>query len=338
MYRVLMCVFNPHMYNEMQFAFMEAGCDVKNIGIGDEFTGKMDLLRKLLISVIDEFKPHFVYSYGWWKDIVDINEFLDVIRHKGVFNVWWSADDPICFGTVSLPAARGSDMVFTPVDEQIYEYSRYGIKAWLQPNGCSPRYVRSSPREEYRNDIVLLANNYNLRCVSEDTRNSIFYRFRLDGIKNVLEPLVENNINVGVWGRWWTDCDRAYILSDKFYKGILPADAVPGVYASCRIALGIQQVGTSRTFLSVRTYEALGCGAFHLTQYSPAAENFFKKGIHLEWSQSKEETLQLVNYYLSHSDEMEKIALAGQQEVEKNHKLVHRARSVLDVIRSNSLI
>lgn len=328
-----MCVFSPHMYNEIHHGFIEAGCEVSDLFISDEFTERTDLLRIRLIAAIDGFKPDFVYSYGWWKDIIDINEYFNVIKQKGVFHIWWSADDPSCFNMVSLPVARRSDLVFTPAEELLPLYANYGIKAYLQPNACSPHHSKSTPKAEYKHDAVLIANNYNMRFVDEETKRNTFYEFRLKGIHHILMPLINNQMDVMVWGRWWSDWDRACTLPEKHYGGLLPAEEASHVYASAKIALGLQQIATSKTFVSVRTFEALGCGAFHITQYSPGVACYFKKGVHLEWSESPQETLELVNYYLLHDKERERIGLAGQREVDEKHRLVHRARSVLDVIR-----
>jgi spore maturation protein CgeB len=60
--------------------------------------------------------------------------------------------------------------------------------------------------------------------------------------------------------------------------------------------------------------------------------HYFKKGVHLEWSVSPEETLALADYYLKHDGQREKIALEGQREVNEKHRLVHRARAVLDIM------
>jgi len=91
MYRILMCVFSPQIYHELHHGFLEAGCEVRNLFIGEELTNKFDLLETRLSQAIDEFKPDFVYSYGWWKDVIDIDVFLDIIKSKGLFHIWWSA-------------------------------------------------------------------------------------------------------------------------------------------------------------------------------------------------------------------------------------------------------
>ncbi len=334
MYKILMCVFSPQVYNEIHHGFLEAGCEVKDVFIGGDYINKFDSLEKVLTDAIEEFKPDFVYSYGWWKDIIDINEFYDVIKKKGIFNVWWSADDPTCCGQVSLPAAKRADLVFTPVDYLIPEYEKFGIKAFLQPNACSPHHVKVSPKPEYRNDLALVASNYAMRHVDEETKNSILYKFRVDGIYQIVKPLVDAEKDLKVYGRWWNEIDRAYILPSAFYGGVLPTEEVAHVYSSSKIALGIQQVATSKTYVSTRTYEVLGSGAFHLTQYSQGVENYFKKGVHLDWSHSAEETLELVDFYLAHDDIREKIALNGQREVDEKHRLIHRAKTVLDTVAS----
>lgn len=103
-------------------------------------------------------------------------------------------------------------------------------------------------------------------------------------------------------------------------------------YSSAKIALGLQTMGNSKTHCSVRTFEIMGCGAFHLSRYSPALEYYFKKGIHMEWSKSADETLEIVKFYLSKERAREKIARKGQQEVYENHTILHRVRSVLDIV------
>ncbi|MFU0827370.1 MAG: DUF3880 domain-containing protein [Lachnoclostridium sp.] len=332
MYKVLVCVICPQVYNEMILGFKEAGCEARELKIGIEYKDKPDKLEQDLSGAIEKFKPDFIYSYGWWKDIIDINVFFDIIKRKGVFCVWWSADDPICCGQVSLPAAKRADLTFTPAEELIPEYAKYGIKAYLQQNACSSRYKKLPPQMKYKNDLVLVGNNYSFRHVDPESKKSIFYTFRVDGIYQILAPLVDEEKNVKVYGKWWTDFDRAYILPTAYYGGQLPKKEIPYVYSSAKIALGIQQVATSATYISTRTYEALGCGAFHITQYSQGVENYFKKGVHLEWSGSKEETLDLVNYYLTHDDERKRIGLNGKREVDEKHRLVHRARMVLDTV------
>lgn len=322
-----MCVFCPQTYNEINHGFIEAGCNVKDFFIDDKYKGKTDILIEELEEAIDNFKPDFIFSYGWWDIELLIKDILDAFKNKGIPHIWWAYDDPICFHAISLPVALESILVFTTVEECIPKYEEFGVKAYLMPHGCSPHYVQVNRKKEYMHDVVMLANNYNLK---KESNSQI--PFRLMGINDVLKPLVDHNLDVKVWGRWWTDTDRAYNLPKKFYGGIMPAEEGPFVYASTKIVLGLQQVNDSITHISPRTFEALGCGRFHISQYSKSLETFFKKGVHMEWSSSPEETLEIVKYYLLHSEARETIARQGQIEVQKKHTLLQRAKNTLDVI------
>lgn len=333
MYRMLICSFCPHIYNEVHHGFREAGCEVRVMPIGDEYESRTQLLIKHLIDEIEIFKPDLIFTYGWWKIGINIDEYLNTIKKKGIFHVWWSIDDPICFGEISRPVASKSDLAFTTVEELLPNYWEAGINAHLFVQGCPSHFKKVAPKEEYRHDIVLLANNYGQVSVETKDTKKTFNNFRLEGINNILKPLIDNNMDVMVWGRWWTSWDRAFIIPSKYYGHSLSASETAYVYGSSKIALGLQQVATSKTHLSVRTFEVLGCGAFHLSQYSQALEYYFKKGVHLEWSKSKEETLEIVQFYLKNENAREKIALKGQQEVHAKHTITHRAREALDIIR-----
>lgn len=328
MYRVLVCCFNPRSVNNIHYGFIDAGCNVKNLNIGFEYMNNQELLKQHLFQAIDELRPDFVFSYGWWKMFVNIDDYISMIKQKGLFHIYWAYDDPDCFEEISLPMASKSDLVFTTVEECIQDYKSRGVHAFLLPLGCyPPLHKRVEPKREFMHDITLLAHNYNIHD------NPSYFAYRLKGIYNVLKPLIDKNYDVKVWGLWWTDWNRKYIIPGKNYGGNLPSGNEAAVHSSSKIVLGLQTVGTSKTHFSVRTFEAMSCGAFHLSQYSPALPNYFTKGVHMEWSNSPEETLEIVSYYLKNDDARERVALQGQQEVWEKHTIVQRARSVMETVR-----
>lgn len=65
----------------------------------------------------------------------------------------------------------------------------------------------------------------------------------------------------------------------------------------------------------------------------PPWKAFFRKGIHLEWSKSAEETLEIAKFYLKKEAARKRVALKGQQEVYEKHTLLHRTKYGLDVIK-----
>ena len=313
----------------MHHGFAGIGCEVKNIFIDWKHKDKTGLLCKKLKKIIESFKPDFVFSYGWWDVGINIEALLDILNEKGIFHAYWAYDDPGCFDCISLPVARRSGAVFTTAKEYIDEYKNRGIDAYLLLHACyKPQNNRVLFQRDFKHDIILLANNYN------SYENPGIFKYRIHGINNVLKPLVENNFDIKVWGLWWTDWNRIYVLPGALYGGTVKKGKETPVYSSCKIALGFQSVGTSKTHFSVRTFEAMGFGAFHLSQYSPALENYFMKGVHMEWSKSADETLEIVKFYLKNDTARERIALKGQKEVEEKHTVAHRAKEVLDIVKN----
>ena len=88
-----------------------------------------------------------------------------------------------------------------------------------------------------------------------------------------------------------------FFIEPEIY-GATTYEEMRTAYSSAKIVLGLHSVDTSPTMMSMRTFEALGCGAFYLTQWTPAVENLFSNHEHLVWSKSPQETVELVEYYL----------------------------------------
>ncbi len=150
-----------------------------------------------------------------------------------------------------------------------------------------------------------------------------------------MKPLMAQGADLKIYGLdWWLDRKNPFYIDQQFYGGHLSYAEMRTAYSSARIVLGLHSVNTSPTMMSMRTFEALGCGAFYLTQWTPALENLFRNHQHLVWSKSPEETLELLNYYLPRPEERMRIAQAGQAEVYARHTYQHRAQEFLNVIRS----
>jgi len=191
----------------------------------------------------------------------------------------------------------------------------------LLPFACHPKFHRTvSSESRFPYDIVFIGNNYG-------------FPERIKGANQLLRPLMEGGYNFKIYGlQWWVDTDRPFHIEPKFYGGYLPSEDLPAVCASVPIILGLHSVANSQTMMSMRTFEVLGCGGFHLTQWTPAVEYYFKNHYHLVWTKSAEETLDLIDYYLARPEERKKIARQGQQGVYEKHTYYHRAKDILALL------
>ncbi|MEW6308910.1 MAG: glycosyltransferase [Bacillota bacterium] len=237
---------------------------------------------------------------------------------QGIPLVYWAIEDPPFHEEISLLYVRHSAYVFTTAAELVPAYAALGLPCSTMLFACDPEFHRRVPPEpRFAHDVVLVASNYDSRYAA---------------VRNVLLPLIEGGHDVKVWGQWWTDPGRALRIPPACWGGLLPYEHLPSVYSSAKIVLGLHCDGSSGTQTSMRTYEALGCGAFYLTQYTKAHAALFVQGVHLEWTDSAAQTLALARRYLAAASAREAVALRGQQLVYSAHTYVHRARQLERVV------
>jgi spore maturation protein CgeB len=269
--------------------------------------------RVVLEGSIAEFAPDFVMAEGYSLDL-ELKLFFGVLRNTGVPLVYWAIEDPLLCRSVSTIYAREAVLTLTPAEECLPYYRSQGFSAALLRFGCNPRFHRPRrPAADLAHDIVLVANNYDNRSRQ---------------VPVVVQPLIDEGYDIKVWGRFWDDEERAVQLPDNVLGGELPYELLPHAYSSARIALGLHTVEDSPTQTSMRTYEVLGCRALYLTHYTRAHEHLFENGTHLVWSCSPEDTLQLVQRYLSDDEARAAVARRGQRLVYRRDQYTMRARKV----------
>lgn len=270
---------------------------------------------------LESFRPDFVFTDGGW---YILDHLFPYLHYKGIPHIYWAIDDPPFFESLSMPFARQSRYVFTTCLESIEQYAARGIRAYLLPFGFHPGYFfkgRPHP-ERYPYDIVFFGNNYD------------FSSARIEAAKMILQPLMDQGYNIKIFGNeWWLDESKPFHIAPQFYGGgYFPMEELSDLCASVPIIIGLHSVVDSQTMMSMRTFEILGCGGFHLSQWSPAIQKFFKNHKHLVWTRSRKETIDLVDYFLAHPEKREAIAREGRQEVLSKHTYYHRVDAILKVL------
>ncbi len=82
--------------------------------------------------------------------------------------------------------------------------------------------------------------------------------------------------------------------------------------------------------LNMRVFEALGCGAFLLTdRIQNGLLDLFEDRKHLVVYDNQKDLEEKAAYYLQHDSEREEIAKNGQKEVLEKHTYFHRAKTIL---------
>mgnify|MGYP007100054406 CR=1 FL=1 len=96
------------------------------------------------------------------------------------------------------------------------------------------------------------------------------------------------------------------------------------LYASTKIVVGDSQ--PTPKYWSNRVYETLGRGGFLLHPRVEGMEEFFKDKEHIVYYErgNIKQVYELINYYLEHDDEREKIRRQGFELVKNHHTYKHR--------------
>ncbi|NLM76419.1 MAG: glycosyltransferase [Clostridiaceae bacterium] len=274
-----------------------------------------------LIRKIEEFKPNYIFTEGG----VDTKKFVfPVLERFSVPHIYWAVEDPVAHKTLALEWAKRSVLVLTPDIEMLDSYRQNGHKAICIPFAADPDYYYKYPLDKHfaSLDAVHIGNNYN---VFPERRKAYGY---------IIQPFIDQGKKIEVYGFDWDNPRHSFRLTPEHYKGYISHEKSVIAYSSAKISLGVHSITNSRTMQSMRTFEILACGGFFLTQKTRAIEFMFKNHVHLVWSGSYDETVELMNYYLKNDAAREKIAASGQRFVYQNHSYEQRVSEILNALKA----
>ena len=108
-------------------------------------------------------------------------------------------------------------------------------------------------------------------------------------------------------------------------------DEMAQTYSASRIVLN-QSIACD---INMRVFEALACGALLVTDdvYQNGLAKLFQEQKHLVTYRSLSELATIIEHYLTHKDEADRIAEAGHAEAIARHSYVHRMRTLLQMIQ-----
>jgi spore maturation protein CgeB len=96
--------------------------------------------------------------------------------------------------------------------------------------------------------------------------------------------------------------------------------------------------GKNSSQTKARNFEIPVQGGFQLTDYVPSIEDYFNIGKELICYSDVDEAKELINYYLKHNKERERIKIECIKKARKNHLFSHRIVEFmkrLEIIKNN---
>jgi len=131
-----------------------------------------------------------------------------------------------------------------------------------------------------------------------------------------------------LFGKNWDDIDKF----NKYYQGFVNYSEMPNVYASTKIVIDDANSATKKYgAVNSRVFDALACGALVITNNEIGAKESFNG--ELPVFRSKEELLDLIEYYLSNEEERCAKIEELQKFVLENHTYINRAEFMNDRLK-----
>ena len=149
--------------------------------------------------------------------------------------------------------------------------------------------------------------------------------YRRDIIREVADQREIHLYGDTAW-RWLDENSKA------IYHGFLKADAAARLYNASKINICVQS-NIYSTGLNYRTFTIPACGAFMVSDYRNEIVKLFEEGKEVVYFRKKEKLPEIIDYYLAHPEERNRIASIAQKRVLKEHTYVHRMKKILSVMR-----
>lgn len=283
-------------------ALEKLGHEVRYLG---EFDAS-DLEKEIL-----DFKPDMVIDMGWdvWQQDKyqdgELESIRDMIKKYQLFHLYFAEEDWLHFERWSKRYCKimQPSFVLTRSPLTIRGYEEMGIPATFFDVGTNPDFHKPSAfNPDYACDVAVVA-----------TGNYTIGEIRYKSINDLVVPLIDKDFDVKIWGRDWDVLDWCYLnkkIPERMLKGKLPFTETPSVFSSAKICISIQ---TCNDQLSSRTLDILSSGGFLLTSNTKAVREKLLPGVNCAVTNSRDETLELISYYLQNEQERIQIASEGHK-------------------------
>jgi spore maturation protein CgeB len=284
-----------------------------------KYLHKFDLrhLNRKLVHLASEKRPQIAIIAGGHRITA---ETIRELRAKGILTVLWTIDAPINFRPI-LKTASSYDHIFCQGTEAIELLEKHGIRGayWL-PMACDPDFhmpveLAKGDKISYGHDLCFVGSYYPIRA-------------------DLFEELSE--FDFGLWGPGWDRLSSEPPLRNLFKGGMVRQETWLKIYSSSKIVLATHYLDQENRFpvyqASPRVFEALACRCFLLVDRQKDVFALFNDGEHLVGFDSVDDLKEKIRYYLSHSEQREKIAEQGYKEVLEKHTFVHRINEMLSKI------
>lgn len=275
-----------------------------------------DIVKKCV-----EISPNFVFIYrGTHVYPSTIKKIKEKVRCK-VFG--YNNDDPF---SLSYPeyfwrhyknGVKYYDHIFSYRYKNIDDYNKMGYKkvsllrSYYLKN--SNYFIEKLPTDKYKCDVVFIGH------------------FENDGRDEAIKLLIENDINIKLYGTLWENSQYFEFFEETLGK-------ITPLYEDYNI--GLNSVKIALVFLSKKNNDTYTRRCFEIpitktmmmSEYTDDLNSMFEQGKEAEYFTSKEELLEKVKFYLSNEEQLKQVGENGYRRLMKDgHEVVDRCQKILKI-------
>ncbi len=195
--------------------------------------------------------------------------------------------------------------------------------SWFQAQGIPAKMLRLGFQPQILSQIECQAKSFPISFVG-----SLFkmHRDRIDLLDKIAQ-----RYDLGIWGPETDVCaDPPF---DRIFRGSAWGVEMFNILCQSKITLNHHiDIGGNHAN-NMRLYEATGVGTLLLTDWKENLHEIFELGSEIVAYRDANECLDLIDYYLKHDRERDKIARAGQQRTLAEHTYEYRVKEMLSIIK-----
>lgn len=210
----------------------------------------------------------------------------------------------------------GYDLIFTSFPPTLEDLGRRGIASELIRLAFEPSILHQLRTGENTFDVTFVGS---LQKV---------HRSRAEWLTAIASHFPQ----LKIWGPR-SDYEGAGPYLRKCYVGPAWGGQMYEITAQSKIALN-HHGDVPPHANNLRLFEATGVGTLLITDWKPDLHQLFEPGREVVAYRSPEECTEQIRYYLDHEKERKAIAARGRQRTLREHTHLHRAREMVEIIRS----
>lgn len=273
------------------------------------YLGVRGWVKKILFEQVIKIRPDVIYIH----DLSLLNT-TDIRRLKKLVR--------LVVGQIACPLPIDQkplyeyDLIVSSFPHYVKKFRKMGIGGEYLPWCFEPEVNKTIGKSQKKYDVVFVGG----------------YSSAHSQGNSILEKLARK-VRVDFWGMGEQSLPPTSPIRQTFH-GFVWGEEMYKVFSEAKIVVNRHINVAGNVANNMRMFDVTGVGSMLITDSKPNMNEFFKVGEEVVTYTSDLDLVRKVKYYLDHSREREKIALAGKKRTLRDHTYAKRMKELDGILRS----